>query len=504
MQVLLYFTKCSKYFHKYFGFIYYHDSMNNMIGGRKMGLRKTKVLLSMLLVVVFAVGTISGCTGTTGTAGSSTVINASESIIDENNMMGIIQELTSKKYDGRLAGTEGNELAAGYIADYFKKIGLESPKGLDNYMQYYEQPVINLKSAPTLSIIDKDGKTVSDFKYIDNFTLRSLSSSTENIDIKAPIYVLNSLNELTDTNKELKGKIILISWELRGETNNPSVISMAYSFGAAGTIGEYPTAAEYRNTGSQTVTPMIGPWLEKQYNPFINIDSNSFKQLKDAAARGDMVEYKCSFSMDKAKKVPNLIGILPGSDPKLKDKYIIISSHFDHVGDNHDGTYNPGALDNASGTAAMMEIARVLKNSKQPPQKSILFISFNGEEAGMLGSQYYAAYPVYPLKDSVMINLDMVGSSADLPLDIDNVGGPKLKNELMKYAEELGIEAEESSMGASDHVSLAHEGVPAVMLANDDMFNGYHSPGDTIEDVSAERIEQVVKLVLYYIDKNAY
>ena len=470
-----------------------------------MNMRKMKTLLSMLLVILIVAGIVAGCSGNAGAAANSVVANASENVIDENNMMSIIQELTSKKYDGRLAGTEGNRLAAQYISDYFKKIGLENPKGLDNYMQFYKQPVVTLNSIPTLSIADKAGKTVEEFKYVDNFEVRVLSSSTNDIDINAPLYVLNYVEDLDDTNKELKGKMLLIGYALRYSLYNDTVISKAYSSGALGVIAEYDARTKYRSKGAQFMATMIGTTLQKQYNPFINIDSDSFAKLKEASDKNQVVNFKCSFSLDPAKEVPNVIGLLPGRDEKLKDQYIIIGSHLDHVGDNLNGTYNPGALDNASGTAAMMEIAGVLKQSNIQPKKSILLMSFNGEESQMLGSAYYAAHPVYPLEHAVVVNLDMVGSTRKLPLTINTSdNGLRLSKELKGYAKELGIDTYDGDDEDSDHVSFLKAGVPAVTLINNDFSNGYHSPGDTIEDVSAERIEQVVKLVLYYIDKTAY
>jgi Zn-dependent M28 family amino/carboxypeptidase len=140
------------------------------------------------------------------------------------------------------------------------------------------------------------------------------------------------------------------------------------------------------------------------------------------------------------------------------------------------------------------------------PKKSIVFIAFNGEEDGLLGSRYYAADPVFPLRNSVMINLDMVGSKAIIPLSV--AAGPShvpdLKREFLEMTKALGIDAIEGNITASDHFSLGEKDVPTVMLSHMDDKSGYHSPNDTLEDIDSQRLRQVIELVLHYIDKKAY
>lgn len=127
----------------------------------------------------------------------------------------------------------------------------------------------------------------------------------------------------------------------------------------------------------------------------------------------------------------NVVGILPGSDPKLKDETIIIGAHYDHLGRGGEGSLAPregeihhGADDNASGTAALLELARRLSSGQvQKPRRTIVFIAFSGEEEGLLGSDYYVNHPVAPLANTVaMINMDMIGRLQDAKLIIGGVG----------------------------------------------------------------------------------
>ncbi len=468
---------------------------------------KNKRVLCLMVCLVLLGSAISGCSVLSSVSSvKPSVLNADEELIDEESIMGTVNELASRKYAGRMAGTEGNEAAALYIAERFKAIGLSNPKGLENYMQRYPQTVITLKDVPKLSIIDDGGKTVKKFKYVENFVLRSLSSSTNDIDITAPLYAVKDLNELAADNQEIMGKLLLISWRLRGTMPFYTLVDMVHSCGAAGAIGEYDIVSPSRMHGALTVTPMLGPWLEGEHSPFINVDNNTFAELTSAFKKGEKVSYKCSFTREDNKRVPNVVGLLPGTDEKLKDQYIIIGAHFDHVGQNLDGSFNPGGLDNASGIAAMLEIARVMKENKVAPSKPILFIAFNGEEGGMLGSEYYANHPVYPIDNSVMICMDMVGSSEKLPIMVVGAEESKLdlQKEMYEYCQELKIDAGKQVSNGSDHVSFATKGVKSVLLINDDFFNGYHTPDDTTLDVDKTRIEEVTKLVLHYLDKNAY
>lgn len=465
---------------------------------------KNKRVLS-LLVCLLLIGTIlTGCSAySIGSIGKSAEVNADEKCIDEDNMMEIVSELASEKYAGRMAGTEGNEAAALYVAERFKEMGLVNPEGLDNYMQRYPQTVITLKDVPKLSITDEAGKTVKVFKYVENFTMRSLSSTTNNIDISAPLYMVKDLNELTPENQDIKGKLLMIPFSLKGTMPLFKLVELVHSCGAEGVLEEYDLKSLSR---ALTVTPMLGPWLSGEHVPFINVKNDTFAQLIDASEKGQKLSFKCNFTREDSKKVPNVVGLLPGTDKRLKNQYIIIGAHFDHVGQNLNGTFNPGGLDNASGVAAMLEIARVLKENKAAPSRPVLFIAFNGEEGGLLGSEYYVDHPVYPIDNSVMICLDMVGSSEKLPLMIIGAEANKLDLQVRMYdlCKELGIEARKEIGGGSDHESFASRGVNSVLLINGDFNNGYHSPEDTSEDVDKDRLEEVVKLVLHYMDKNAY
>jgi aminopeptidase YwaD len=430
-------------------------------------------------------------------------------MIQKDNIMNTIKELSSEKYKGRLAGTIGNSEASKYIADYFANLGLINPEGLENYMQYFQMPLIELTEKPVLQILDKSGKVQIDFDYAEDFVLRRLSSETDTIQFDAPMYLVKDSTEIMSKNDKFKGKIILIPWEfynILGSQNQPA--DFAKACGALGAIGEFNLKENSLGYRYLKTRPLYGDWMfSDSYKPFAFAKEDAFAKLAEAARNGGKLHFSCSSKISISGTTANVIGLIPGSDPKLKDEYIIIGSHFDHVGDNMDGTYNPGSLDNASGVAAMMEVAKLIKGSKIPPKKSILFIAFNGEESGLFGSAYYAKCPIYPLGKAVMINLDMVGSAAEIPLTLaifSDKTDASLRDTLADYADILSIAYEKGVENGSDHTPFGRHGVPSVCLINMDMKHGYHSPHDTIETVNEDKLEEVVKLVLYYVEKNAY
>lgn len=475
----------------------------------------------MAILIIFTGCIQSGCIqksiSTTNNEMASTFskgsfTNLREESIYRDNMMDTIKELTSEKYRGRLTGTEGSHLAIQYLSQQFKDLGLENPERLDNYMQNYTQPTIVLKNKPVMQIVDKKGKVLEDFDYPENFVIRRLSSITDDIDIEVPLCYGEEYSMLIKESSETEGKAVLVPWKfygLFGSQNNPE--DLAKRCGASLAISEFDLSKNELGYKHLKVTPFWGPWIyNMDYKPFVYVDSDTFAYLSEAAKIGNKVRFSCSTVLNYGTKAVNVIGLIPGSDPVLKENYILIGAHYDHVGDNMDGTYNFGALDNATGVAAMLEIARVVSENKIKPKQSIVFIAFDGEESGINGSIHYVQNPLYPLSRSVMVNLDMVGAASEKSLSIainensNTTQKRKLRDTFSEYADELGIAYNTKFESGSDHLPFLVNNVPAVCLVDIDTSLGYHSPEDTIEVIDENRLEEVAKLILYYLNKNAY
>ena len=172
-------------------------------------------------------------------------------------------------------------------------------------------------------------------------------------------------------------------------------------------------------------------------------------------------------------EAPNVIGLLPGSDPALGNEYVIMSAHLDHVGVGRpvegDNIYN-GAMDDASGIASVLEIARVMKETGAKPKRSIIFLAVTAEEKGELGSRYFAAHPTVPLKNIVAdINLDMFLPLYPLKvIEVQGLTESSLGGPIRAAAKELGVdvqtdrEPEQNRFIRSDQYSFIREGIPSL------------------------------------------
>jgi len=228
---------------------------------------------------------------------------------------------------------------------------------------------------------------------------------------------------------------------------------------------------------------------------------------------------KSYFQVGNGQK--NVIGLLRGSDPVLRDTYVIISAHYDHLGIgepvNGDSIYN-GANDDGSGTVSVIEIASALSAMKRKPKRSIVFIAWSGEEQGLYGSSYYGSHPVFPLEKTVaMVNLELVGRS-------DSLEGPQIKSasmtgfdftDLGRVFQAAGIRTgirvykdEKNSdlfFSRSDNQALADAGVPAHTLCVAFEYADYHQPSDQWEKIDYEnmaRIDRMIALGLIDIANN--
>jgi Zn-dependent M28 family amino/carboxypeptidase len=207
---------------------------------------------------------------------------------------------------------------------------------------------------------------------------------------------------------------------------------------------------------------------------------------------------------------PNSVGILPGTDPVLRDEYIVVSAHMDHVGTNganaKDSIWN-GADDDASGTAGVLALAEAL--AQAPTKRSIIFLTVSGEEHGLWGSAWFASNPPVPIKKIVAnFNLDMLGRNWKDSIVVVGMEHSDLGQTLMKIAgmhPELGITPmrdpwpQENFFGRSDHYNFARRGVPAIFFFNG-VHEDYHQPSDSPEKIDAEKESRVVRLIFHVMN----
>jgi hypothetical protein len=230
----------------------------------------------------------------------------------------------------------------------------------------------------------------------------------------------------------------------------------------------------------------------------------------------------------------NVVGILPGSDPKLKNEAIVIGAHYDHLGLGGEGSLAPregeihhGADDNASGTAGVLELARMFSQGPKP-RRTIVFIAFSGEEEGLIGSNYYVNHPVAPLANTVaMINMDMIGRLKDQKLSIGGVGTAQEWKDKIKRTQDsftapqtipasagnhsstssaspFALTLNEDGYGPSDHSSFYSKQIPVLFFWTG-THSDYHKPSDTAEKINYQgeaRIVSFVANIVRDIDKS--
>lgn len=228
----------------------------------------------------------------------------------------------------------------------------------------------------------------------------------------------------------------------------------------------------------------------------------------------------------------NVVGILPGADPKMRDEAIVIGAHYDHLGLGGEGSLAPregeihhGADDNASGVAGLLELARMF--SAQKPRRTIVFIAFSGEEEGLIGSNYYVNHPVVPLANTVaMINMDMIGRLKEQRLIVGGVGTAQEWRSIIDHENPIKVAQvapmpvpvrendatvrtftltlNEDGYGPSDHSSFYAKQIPVLFFWTG-THNDYHKPSDTADKINYQgeaRIVSFVANIVRDIDKS--
>ncbi len=221
----------------------------------------------------------------------------------------------------------------------------------------------------------------------------------------------------------------------------------------------------------------------------------------------------------------NVLGVIPGADPELRAQIVLVGAHLDHLGRIGDDDY-PGADDNASGVAALLEIAKAFAASPVAPKRTVAFAFWTGEEEGKLGSGFYVRHPLWPLERTTYLNLDMIGHPwlpeeiaklvADTglergdelltglnPADFIELGlpdgAPALDAALRRGAAGTGIalhfDRTDGTEGGSDYRDFARAGVPFIRFFGN-FFPAYHEPGDTAEALDADQVRRVARLAL--------
>jgi len=449
-----------------------------------------------------------------------------------------ISYLASDSLKGRLPGTEEDRLAASYIAEEFSKAGLQLMA--DGGLQAFDV-ITDLETGATnyLRIGEKDAGLSGDFAPFP-FTANKESSAG----IVFAGYGFEIDKEEVKWNDyagiDVTGKWVIV---LRGSAEIDSTVSAFHAFS-----NDRDKAMLASDKGATGILFVSGPNFDPE-DKLIDLDRREGKVsipaihisrktadliLSKAGAGTEDLENKLnatrkpsSFGIDMtisaaASVQPtttttyNVIAYLEGSDPETADKHIVIGAHYDHLGmgGNRSSSRKPdttaahnGADDNASGVAALIEIAEALALGTEPSSNSYLFIAFGAEEMGLLGSKHYVDNPLLPLEDiRVMINLDMVGRLRNQQLQVGGVGTARESEEIITELiqhDSLVLSTTREGFGASDHSSFYGKDVPVLFLTTG-AHTDYHTPEDDIEQINLQGMVSVgdyTSMIALFIDQ---
>lgn len=212
--------------------------------------------------------------------------------------------------------------------------------------------------------------------------------------------------------------------------------------------------------------------------------------------------------------VRNVVAALPGTDPELRNEWVVVGAHYDHLGLGNRGSLAPsqagqihhGADDNASGTSGVLEIARVAAANTPQFKRSVLFMTFAGEELGLLGSAYFTNHPTVPIdKIAGMINMDMIGRLRNNQVFVGGVGtSSSFKPWIEELNQRVGLKLDysDSGFGSSDHMSFNIKRIPVLFFFSG-LHADYHKPSDTYEKIDGEGAKKVMSLAYLMVDRIA-
>ena len=449
-------------------------------------------------------------------------------------------KLASEEFGGRGTGQEGYRLAAEYVSAHFKALGIEA-RGEDG--TYYQNvPWNQTKVSKAEMTFSKDGKPV--LTVAPN---RMSGRVSANAEASGKVVLLNveipemsgrrmprieGLDEL-----DLEGKVVVAIVRAEGNAKQFASFVMRRALqgqGAAalitgsldevtgGLTGNSSMARRGRNPaaaarGRSPLDVTIGGDDVRKLLGHANLTAETIAEAPLATELDLSAKITVETEVGAAPAM-NVWGVLEGSDPKLKDEYVVIGSHLDHLGRNATGFY-PGADDDGSGTTGVMAVAQMFAKNNVRPKRSILFVCFSGEERGLVGSGYFVKNSPIPLSAiAAELQMDMIGRSEEESRDggrlvnkgetaednknvIHLVGTKKLSNTLhdicMASNDHAGFDIEFDSEGLftrSDHANFAYQGVPIAFVFTG-IHKDYHQRSDTPDKIEYPKLLRVARYI---------
>lgn len=485
--------------------------------------------------------------------------------ITENDLRAHLEFISSDLMQGRefTTKTPGLEITANYLKAQCRKIGLKP--GVDDYIQHIDMQMLKTDLENTsMKIIDAWGETT-----INSDQFFSLFGPAKNDTIEAGVVFAgyNWYNDKTKYNDteglDIKGKVVLAmtrnieqSTDSGGDGIELSMemrkLNKALMGGAKALIlvpdplitnpdqllsaRRYSEGGQFRLKGAPATNsipmPLIIGTVELADKLLLSSEKTLAELQKEINESGTPKSFEIENETLKIllPKIvsdvdgKNVVAVIEGSDPVLKNECVVYTAHYDHLGMGQDGEVYNGADDNGTGTVSLLELAEAFQSMKKKPSRSIVFAWVTAEEKGLFGSDYYSQHPVFPLdKTLVDINLDMVGRSAETEPAPDartekQLAGPngvyivtgKQSTELMdisnKLSKERGLILNDKLSGQflnrSDYYHFYKHGIPVMGLSTG-MHDDYHKVTDEIDKIDFFKMKRVVQYAFLLGDKVA-
>ena len=422
-----------------------------------------------------------------------------------NDLKADVSFLASDALQGRGTPSPGLDIAAEYIAAQFRRAGLD-PAGDDGYFQTAHFASVTPNTDGMEFNVESRSGTIQTPKA--SMALQQAAAADVTHASAVKVLGTDAAAIAALTADQVRGKVLLLDFP-EGSSRmvvyrqlpaiaarlQPALIVLLGS-------GGQPTSTTARLTDmtSAPTIPVLLVWDES---------------VRTAFGKPGPVEATISAHIPAPTSIPvklhNLVGLLRGSDPALQDTYVMVTAHYDHLGvrgtGEGDHIYN-GANDDASGTASVIEIANTLAALPARPKRSILFVTFFGEELGLVGSRYYGAHPVFPLAKTVAdINLEQLGRTdvdGGTSVGLVNVTGfdySTLTGFIRGAGDATGLQVVKDEQrnqryfAQSDNQALADAGVPAHTLSVGYMFPDYHRPGDEWQKLDYDNLAKVDRTI---------
>jgi len=424
--------------------------------------------------------------------------------------------LASDELDGRRTGTAGANEAAKYIAKEFERLGLRPAPATDSrkinvmlarYLQTF--PYIGRVELGKNNVLSVRGGETLNLRVGEDWMPLGISANRK-LDLTEVVNAgygisANELNHNDYKGTYSKTQVAVIQ-KGTPDGENPH--------------GKFTTAGQLRFKVAAAQSAGVGALLIISSEDDLKNDSLARLHYDNAGLAGipvAVISKKTAEKLANAKQVTlatdvvrvdvaahNVVGVIEGSDPVLKDESIVIGAHYDHLGRGGEGSLaaregeiHHGADDNASGTAGVLELARIFSTQRPKLKRTLVFIAFSGEEEGLLGSNYYVNHPLMPLDKTVaMINMDMIGRMKDRKLIVGGVGTAKEWRQLITTGANNAFELtmNEDGYGPSDHSSFYSKQIPVLFFWTG-THNDYHKPSDTFEKINYNDEARILSLV---------